>query len=196
MESDEQKALINFVWHSANTYPGITKIYSVPNGGSRSYREDAKGNRYSPEAVRLRAEGLVSGRPDLHLDLARGGYHGLRIEMKWNDNTPSPEQWQIIKELNEDGYCAVICWNWQDAAQVLVWYMLDCIADLTKVWAGWNRPYVLCRYIRRRKTNDNPNATAKRGTEHFTAAEYQANLGRSKSSLPRRPNKRARRLDG
>lgn len=44
----------------------------MPNGGYRDYYEGAK----------LKRMGVKSGVPDLCICLARGGYHGLYIELK------------------------------------------------------------------------------------------------------------------
>lgn len=180
-----QCALIEWCHRYKGHYPGIEKIYAVPNGGHRN----------PATAAMLKAEGVVAGVLDLHLDLARGPYHGLQIELKYGSNVPSDEQWQRLDDLYHDGYLAVVCWDWQDAAQVLEWYMCGCIENLSFTYQNWLKPYTQCKLIRRRKPNDKHNAIAKRGTEHFTAAEYQSHLRGSKDSVPSRPNKRARGLD-
>lgn len=47
-------------------------LFAVPNGGARS----------KAEAAIFVGQGVKSGIPDLVLDLARGGFHGWRCEMK------------------------------------------------------------------------------------------------------------------
>lgn len=48
------------------------RFYAVPNGGWRN----------AITAKVMKAEGVLAGVADLHLDIPSGGYHGLRIEMK------------------------------------------------------------------------------------------------------------------
>ena len=52
-------------------FPGAL-IYAIPNGGFRT----------KTTAGLMRAEGVVSGISDLHIPIARHGYHSMYIEMK------------------------------------------------------------------------------------------------------------------
>ena len=89
-------------------------MYHVPNGGSRN----------KIEAARLRAQGVKSGVPDLCLPVARGGNHGLYIELKrQRDGRISEEQVRWIDGLLEQGYAAAICKGWQEAASVIIDYL-------------------------------------------------------------------------
>lgn len=47
-------------------------IYAVPNGGKRDHTT----------AAEMKAEGVISGVPDLHIPVPRKGYASLYIEMK------------------------------------------------------------------------------------------------------------------
>ena len=47
-------------------------IYAIPNGGQRNVIVASK----------LKAEGVLSGVPDLHIPIAKKGFHGLYIELK------------------------------------------------------------------------------------------------------------------
>lgn len=73
-------------------------LYAVPNGGRRDKITGAK----------LRAEGVVAGVSDLNLDIARHGYHGLRIELKTRTGRQSQRQrwWQTLVEAQ--GYKYII----------------------------------------------------------------------------------------
>lgn len=73
-------------------------LYAVPNGGRRDKTTGAK----------LKAEGVVAGVSDLNLDIARHGFHGLRIELKTKTGRQSQQQrwWQSIVEAQ--GYKYII----------------------------------------------------------------------------------------
>lgn len=94
--------------------PELALLYHVPNGGSRN----------KIEAARLRAQGVKSGVPDLCLPVARGGNHGLYIELKrQRGGRISEEQVRWIDGLLEQGYAAAICKGWQEAASVIIDYL-------------------------------------------------------------------------
>lgn len=59
----------------------------------------------------------------IHLPVARGGYHGLYIELKVGSNKATALQKDWIKELTKQGYLAVVCYGWQEAAEQLVNYL-------------------------------------------------------------------------
>lgn len=95
--------------------PDLIKIHAIPNGGKRT--------RY--EAGALIREGVRAGVPDLCLPIARGGYHGLYIEMKAPgkiDNT-SKEQDSIRAEHIKDGYKSIVCDHWETAWAEILTYM-------------------------------------------------------------------------
>jgi hypothetical protein len=76
-------------------------IYAIPNGGLRN----------KVVAAKLKEEGLLAGVPDLHIPVAKKGYHGLFIEMKKNSKTEVKNgsvQDIVMEELRDYGYmCAV-----------------------------------------------------------------------------------------
>lgn len=75
------------------------RTHAIPNGGGRSKREGG----------RLKAEGVVVGVPDIFCSVARGGKHGLYIEMKSLTGSASREQAAWISESIEEGYAAEVC---------------------------------------------------------------------------------------
>ena len=91
-EREEQSAVI--AW--ADSHPVAHVLYANVNG---QYRQ---GQRPEP--------GLRPGIPDLFLPIARGGYHGLYIELKrtvaWKVDD---DQRLWIDKLRANGYQAVIC---------------------------------------------------------------------------------------
>jgi hypothetical protein len=208
----EQVAVIEWCEAHAGKYPGITKIYATPNGGSRPFREaaDKAGNiiRYSPESQRLKKEGVKAGVPDLFLPLSRGGFHGLYIEMKIWPRKPEAEQWHRIDELNNDGYLAVLCYYADAAIDVLEWYMQDCPLV-------FNIKINYCKLIRREKNgskersgsiqcgdrsrrpegrSSGQGSAQQPAQERISAAEFQRRYGTLEQANPKRVNKRKTRL--
>ena len=98
-------------------------LYAVPNGAKLPYRRNKYGQRYSREAQYLLAEGLRPGVPDLCLPVARKGYHGMYIEMKWGSNVPTAEQKRTIDLLRNEGYYVVVCWGSESAIQEIENYL-------------------------------------------------------------------------
>lgn len=94
-------------------YPKYKKLcFAIPNGGSRSKKtfENKTGQKvtYSPEAQRMKKEGLVPGVCDLFLSIPRGKYHGLYLETKWGKNSLSEDQQDFITEVIAQGYKAIV----------------------------------------------------------------------------------------
>lgn len=71
-ESVEQQRLMQWARMESGKWPELALLYHVPNEGKRSRTAGA----------RMKAEGLKKGVPDLCLPVARGGCHGLYIELK------------------------------------------------------------------------------------------------------------------
>ncbi|WP_284704012.1 VRR-NUC domain-containing protein [Escherichia coli] len=80
--------------------------HATPNGGLRGIRT----------AIKMVAEGQKKGYPDLSIDLACGGYHGMRIEMKHGRNRLTPEQLVWMTRLTEAGY---YCFEARSAAEAI-----------------------------------------------------------------------------
>lgn len=76
-------------------------IYAIPNGGFRHYST----------AKRLKAEGVVSGIPDLFVPTPNEKHNGLYIELKFGYNKPSASQKKIMEYLSKNGYLCVVCWT-------------------------------------------------------------------------------------
>lgn len=115
-EHDEQAAL--FRWAEANegAHPELAMLHATPNGG---YRPIAT-------AVKMQQEGQKRGYPDISLDVARGKWHGLRIELKRADGgRVSAEQKAWIERLRNYGYSAVICRGAEEAKQCIMAYLMQ-----------------------------------------------------------------------
>lgn len=101
------------------------ELYAVPNGEARSKRAGG----------RIKAQGQKKGSLDMNLDVARGSYHGLRIELKWGKNTASPEQKETIARHTRNGYLALVVTGADLALQVIKAYWVLQPGDTLEVEA-------------------------------------------------------------
>jgi hypothetical protein len=122
-EHDDQEALFKWAEWNQATIPELCMLYAIPNGAKLPWRKNKGGQRYSPEAMKLKAEGLKSGVPDICLPIARASFHGLYIELKFGDNTTSPQQKKWIDLLRAQGYFAVVAVGWEQAARTILSYL-------------------------------------------------------------------------
>ncbi|MBK8987407.1 MAG: VRR-NUC domain-containing protein [Chloroflexi bacterium] len=112
-EHDEQAALFGWVELQANLYPPLRLLHAIPNGG----------HRHPVVAAKMKAEGVKRGVPDLCLPVARGGFHGLYIEMKFGRNRPSDEQLWWLEALAGQGYKTAVCWSFEAAQRIILEYL-------------------------------------------------------------------------
>lgn len=129
-EHVEQVALCYQVRTHLWRYPDLASFAAIPNqGGGRP------GSGHFVRAMQMKAEGLAPGYPDTLLDVARGGWHGLRIEMKraayWSaklarptkEGEPTAEQDVWLRRLTRNGYLCWVAWGWEPAWAILQWYL-------------------------------------------------------------------------
>lgn len=113
-EHVEQVRLFRWALYARGTHPELRLLYAIPNGGAR----------HIAVAAKLKAEGVRPGVPDICLPVARGGRHGLYIELKRQKGArPSPEQDDWLTALNRAGYLAVWCRGWELAAAQIETYL-------------------------------------------------------------------------
>lgn len=112
-EAGAQETLFQWVTYQQGRFPELGLLYHIPNGGKR----DAQ------TAISLKRQGVKAGVPDLHLPVARGGYHGLYIELKVGKNKTTAMQREWLHELTEQGYLTLVCYGWQEAAEQLIKYL-------------------------------------------------------------------------
>jgi len=115
-EADLQQALITWAKTQIGKYPEMLWLHHVPLGGRRDSRE----------ALSLQCQGVKAGILDLCLDVARGGFHGLRIELKRPGGTclkPSKEQAEYIKFLTEQGYATLVSNSFDEVKAFLIDYL-------------------------------------------------------------------------
>lgn len=88
-------------------------LFAVPNGG---YRTPAT-------AAKIKAEGALPGVSDLILLIARGGYHGLLIEMKTDKGRQSEAQREWQRLIEADGYKYVVVRSIEEFIKVVEAYL-------------------------------------------------------------------------
>lgn len=75
------------------------------------------------QAGKAKAAGMLQGEHDIKLPVARGGYHGLSIEMKAGRNKPTDEQLWYAKRLQEEGWKVAFHWDWESARDEIIDYL-------------------------------------------------------------------------
>ena len=112
-EATEQENVISWCSHRESIYPDLKWIHHCPNGGSRQ----------QAEARRLKAQGVKSGVPDLHLPIAKGRYIGLYIEMKYDKGKIQKTQEEWIDGMVAAGHYACVCYGLDPAIKVIEMYV-------------------------------------------------------------------------
>jgi hypothetical protein len=109
LEEDWMNTVFDFcTGYGRGIYPALRWTFHCPNENSFRGRT---GKFINP------------GYPDIGLDVSRGGFHGLRIEMKRDkDSVVRPEQIEWIRGLRSNGYAAFVCRNAQSAIDLLIDY--------------------------------------------------------------------------
>lgn len=117
-EHEEQAAVVRWAAVSTAVWPELRWLFAIPNGGMRDKRT----------AAMLATEGVRAGVPDMFLPVARGGEHGLWLELKRADhsNHPTPEQGAWLSALRAAGYRAVVCYGAGEAIAALMDYLGEC----------------------------------------------------------------------
>ena len=116
LEHKEQVAVIQW-WHLAHKGFGLPEfaLFAIPNGG----------HRHMLTAVRLKAEGVRAGIPDLFLATPSkdGLLKGLFLEMKADKGRESEAQIEVREFLNEVGYWSVVCYGADEAIDCIKSYL-------------------------------------------------------------------------
>lgn len=104
MRQEEHNLQVACVRTFRYKYPDVL-IYAIPNGGHRSIKT----------ASALKAEGVVSGVPDLFIAVARGEYHGCYVEMKnGKKGKLSENQKERMTQLTKAGYLCLVCHDFDE----------------------------------------------------------------------------------
>lgn len=113
-EDKEQIAIIQWSVLSRPNYPELKLLHHIANE-----------RKCSPQQGQfLKRKGVKPGVPDLCLPVARGGYHGLYIELKRAvGGILSDEQKWWIDELISQGYAAIVCHGADEAIRAIKEYL-------------------------------------------------------------------------
>ena len=99
-------------------YPELCMLFAIPNGGKRAMTT----------AKAMKATGTKAGVPDIELPVARGGYHGLFVELKRiKGGKVSSEQAAWLEALTAQGYCARVCKGFCEAQKLILDYIKSVI---------------------------------------------------------------------
>lgn len=112
-EHDDQVRLFTWAAENLKQYPELEMLAAIPNGGKRS----------KVTAMKLKAEGVKPGYPDLVLDVARGPYHGWKGEMKVRGGSVKPMQAHWHGLLRGQGYRVDVKIGWEAMRDALVTYL-------------------------------------------------------------------------
>ena len=118
-EHDEQKCLFKWAALMSNRHPELRLLFAVPNGGFRS----------KATARRLKAEGVKAGIPDVCLPVPMDRFGACYIELKRGKEPGKPAgvesktQREMRKALMDAGNYAVVAHGWEEARDVLLWYL-------------------------------------------------------------------------
>ena len=113
-EGEEQRQLFEWANFFSAAMPELELLYHIPNGGSRN----------KAEAAKLKREGVKPGVPDLCLPVPRFGFNGMYIELKRRKGGQvSAGQKRWIEKLQQQGYRAVVCRGWKEAAAAIANYL-------------------------------------------------------------------------
>lgn len=113
-EEQEGRALWTLV--QAGALGGVAKrwLFHIPNGGGRSS---------VIEGAALKAQGVRKGPSDYLLPVAIGKWHGLWIELKAVDGSPTEEQLEWIVGQRFAGYCGCFAYGADAACEAIRLYM-------------------------------------------------------------------------
>lgn len=113
-ESQEQIDLFKWAAYESGAHPELSMLYHIPNERKCTPQQGA----------RMKAEGRKSGVPDICLPVAKGGYHGLYIELKRTRGgavTEAQRGW--LKALERCGYRAEVCRGCEEAKKTILEYL-------------------------------------------------------------------------
>jgi hypothetical protein len=100
-EAIEQAKVIAWARANERNYPFLWMLHSSLNGLKRTKNAQGK----------AKAQGMLSGVPDLFMPVAIGDSKGLYIEMKSAKGRISPEQSKFLKAASDFGYACFICYS-------------------------------------------------------------------------------------
>ena len=124
-EHELQSSIIDWKHRNINRHKAIEWLHAVPNGAKLPWHKNNRGQRYSPEANKLKAEGLTPGIPDLCLPFPAHDYHGLYIELKRPGNIDDVREGQkdFMAYAESVGYLCQVHDDYDHVIELLCWYL-------------------------------------------------------------------------
>ena len=111
-EDHLQKAAMRYI---RLQYPGAISFHVANEGISGK-----KGKAYG---AKMKAKGVLSGCPDIHILEPAGIYCGLFIELKTPKGRVQPSQQDFIEKLRAKGYMAEVCRSFDEVVALVDGYM-------------------------------------------------------------------------
>lgn len=124
MASDEEGEQIALCDYIRENYPDV--VFNSDHSGIRA------GQGLANKVKKLHS---ANGIPDLSIDEPRGGWFGLKIEMKatgvspfrksgmLRDSEHLRKQWRMLARLEIKGYLAGFCVGLEQGKEIVDWYM-------------------------------------------------------------------------
>jgi hypothetical protein len=121
LERQSQQTLFEWAALSAGRHPELAALYAIPNAGG--FTGTFKSNML--RVVAMKREGVKKGVPDIHLPVARGGYHSLYIELKreYGGKGTTDEQVEWAKKLVRYGNRVVVAHGFEEARAAIEEYL-------------------------------------------------------------------------
>lgn len=94
-------------------HPDLCLLYAIPNGGYRTPKV----------AARMKAQGVLSTLPDMHLPVMRGPFLSLYVELKVRGRYGTPEQRIMAEALRTRGHCVIECQGTEEVVAVVLGYL-------------------------------------------------------------------------
>lgn len=125
-EADEQRHFFLWVQMMIREYPELELLNASMNGawipGGKSRAE--QGRKFGIIKALKKLGCIRPGFPDINLPVARGGYHGLFIELKRRkDGRVSSDQQWWLDRLRGQGYCATVAKGAEEAKEIVLGYL-------------------------------------------------------------------------
>lgn len=113
LEHDIQSAFFDWVRLAKNIHPVLKLVFAVPNAGKRGFQV----------AARMKAEGLISGVPDVLFPAPRNGFTGLAMEFKRPGETPTENQLDFMDGLLKENWLVVVVTDSEAAIRTIRDYL-------------------------------------------------------------------------
>lgn len=113
IEHKQQVALFQWARLQSKAWPELDLMFAVPNGARTSIRT----------AVKLKAEGMKAGVPDICLPVPRKGFGSLFIEMKRKGGRLQDSQKEWATQLIANGNRVAVCYSTDEAISVISDYL-------------------------------------------------------------------------